>query len=58
MAIAVNDFLKLIAWFIEQGEGFWSTFDGTGFSATGPVGHLVASDDLQQLGNQLSLLLF
>src|SRR5437660_706510 len=45
IAVAVSDFLKLIARFIEQGKGFGSTFDSAGFRAAGAVRHLVASDD-------------
>jgi len=52
IAVAVGDFLKLIAGFIEQGKGLGAAFDGAGFAATGTVWHLVASDDLQQFDNE------
>ena len=47
IAIAVGNFPKLTAGFIEQGKGFRSAFNGARFHAIGAVGHLVASDNLQ-----------
>ena len=36
------------AWFGEQRVGFWSSFDGPGFDATGPVADLLLSDQDKQ----------
>jgi hypothetical protein len=53
VTIAVEDFVILVAKFIEQGEGFGSALDGAGFSAVRALRHLVASDDLQELDDEL-----
>src|ERR1035437_3175426 len=58
VTIAVEDFVILVARFIEQGEGFGSAFDSAGFSAVRALRHLVASDDLQELDDELLLLAF
>src|SRR5713226_8083986 len=57
ITIAMRDFLKLLAGLIEPGEGFWTAFDGSRLAAARTVRHLIASDDFQQVGDQLLLLL-
>ena len=39
---AMGDFHEEVAWFIEEGVGFWAAFDGAWFAAVGAVAHQIA----------------
>src|SRR6266478_118111 len=54
--IAMDDFVELMARLIEQRKGLRSTFNSARFPAAKAIRHLIASDGLQQLGDELTLL--
>ena len=47
VAAAVRDFLKLVAWSIEQGKGLGSAFYGPGFMSAGTLRQPVLGDDFE-----------
>ena len=56
--VAMRDFLHEKARSIESFVWLWAALDRSGFQTAGSMRHLVASDDLEELGNESLLLLF
>src|ERR1035437_8848043 len=58
IAIAMSNFLKLVARSIEQGKCLGAALDRTGFDAVRAIRHLVSGDGLQQSSDEMVLPLF
>ena len=56
VAVAMRDFVELVARLIEHEEGFGPAFDGARFAPARAIGDLIAGDGFQQSSQEFLLL--